>query len=326
MNKKINPKLTGKIFALSLAVASLASLYSTKATGDQEIKAMSKVGEGLNTTTFQTPQGKISVNLPEDMAAGDTLTGTVIAEAEGKSPEEKAQNTDMLNGYVVEVRKAEEPPPPENVEVAVVPKPPKTKKTHPPKAKPTDHTIGCLLPALGSVIELVLVKDNNEMCSNEIPIPKMPTSTCPTNGCMMPQVGQCGHPVTIKTPCDGSFNNSGVTIGDKPCELLAEGPRSMVAKSPTNVVGPSQIKMNEGKHTATGKFTNLRVKLAAQKLVLQKGESTTMTVTVFGMEGLSGPVKLHLQNNTPGNVSVDGGNSQDIMIQAPGRGQMPIHR
>ncbi len=326
MNKNINPKLTGKLFALSLAVASLASLYSTKATGDQTIKAMSKVGEGLNTTTFQTPQGKISVNLPEDMAAGDTLTGTVIAEAEGKSPEEKAQNTDELNGYVVEVRKAEQPPPPENMEVAVEPKPAKGKKK-PPKAKCTDHSIGCLLPALGNAIELVLInKDNTDVCSNEVPIPKMPTSTCPTNGCTMPQVGQCGKPVTIHTPCDGSFNNSGVTVGDKPCELLAEGPRTMIAKSPTNVVGPTQIKMNEGKHTATGKFTNLRVKLAAQKLVLQKGESTTMTVTVFGMEGLTGPVKLHVQNNTPGNVSVDGGNSQDIMIQPSGREQNLIRR
>ena len=52
----------------------------------------SEVAGGLNTTIFATPRGKIRVNLPDDMAPGDTLSGTVIAEPQGKDDKERAAN------------------------------------------------------------------------------------------------------------------------------------------------------------------------------------------------------------------------------------------
>jgi prefoldin subunit 5 len=39
--------------------------------------AGTNTANGLVVTTFDTPQGKIKVNLPDDMAAGDTISGTV---------------------------------------------------------------------------------------------------------------------------------------------------------------------------------------------------------------------------------------------------------
>lgn len=67
-------------------------------------KAEVKSGHGLQTATFDTAQGKIRVYLPDDMAAGDTISGTVIAEPKGGTDEERRRNADTLNGYVVEIQ------------------------------------------------------------------------------------------------------------------------------------------------------------------------------------------------------------------------------
>src|SRR5262249_5792964 len=60
-----------------------------------------KTANGLFVSTFDTPQGKIKVNLPDDMAAGDTISGTVDIEPAGKNDAERAQNQTELNGEVV---------------------------------------------------------------------------------------------------------------------------------------------------------------------------------------------------------------------------------
>src|SRR5258708_36101071 len=64
---------------------------------------------GLTTTTFYTVQGTVSLNLPDDVAAGDTISGTVISEPKGTTKDEQSKNQDSLNGYVVEVAKQEMP-------------------------------------------------------------------------------------------------------------------------------------------------------------------------------------------------------------------------
>ena len=61
------------------------------------------VASGLSTTTFDTLEGTVTVNLPDDLAAGDTISGSVIAEPKGKTGDEQAKNQDELSGYVVEV-------------------------------------------------------------------------------------------------------------------------------------------------------------------------------------------------------------------------------
>src|SRR5215831_3041873 len=80
-----------------------------KKSGDNTMKkgtkvsysAGSEVANGLVVTTFTTPQGKIKVNLTDDVAAGDTITGTVQAEPNGSNDNERAQNQAELNGYVI---------------------------------------------------------------------------------------------------------------------------------------------------------------------------------------------------------------------------------
>jgi hypothetical protein len=61
-------------------------------------------GDGLRIVTFDTLQGRVIVNLPDDMRAGDTISGTVVAEPKGQTPEERAKNMSILSGCVIEVQ------------------------------------------------------------------------------------------------------------------------------------------------------------------------------------------------------------------------------
>ena len=58
---------------------------------------------GLYTLKFDTPSGQLKVNLPDDMRAGDTISGTVVPEPNGSTDEERKTNRGMLEGYVVEI-------------------------------------------------------------------------------------------------------------------------------------------------------------------------------------------------------------------------------
>ena len=77
--------------------------YWTKGNGERlgEVKTgnptsmpapASTTRDGLRIVTFDTLQGRVIVNLPDDMRAGDTISGTVIAEPKGNTPEERAKN------------------------------------------------------------------------------------------------------------------------------------------------------------------------------------------------------------------------------------------
>src|ERR1700674_3454685 len=66
---------------------------------------------GLVNTTFTTPSAKITVTLPDDIAAGDTISGTVVAEPAGKNDAEKQHNAAELTGYVIEVGDKKTPVP-----------------------------------------------------------------------------------------------------------------------------------------------------------------------------------------------------------------------
>jgi hypothetical protein len=62
-----------------------------------------KTAGGITTVTFYLEPGKLAVNLPDDIRAGDTISGTVLAEPKGQVPEERAKNHSVLVGLAVEI-------------------------------------------------------------------------------------------------------------------------------------------------------------------------------------------------------------------------------
>ena len=65
--------------------------------------AQTQTSNGLRTITFDATPGQIKVHLPDDMRAGDTISGTVYAEPKGQTEEERAQNRAMFGDYKLEI-------------------------------------------------------------------------------------------------------------------------------------------------------------------------------------------------------------------------------
>jgi hypothetical protein len=106
-----------------------------------------------------------------------------------------------------------------------------------------------------------------------------------------------------------------VRIGNSDAKLLAESPRKVVIESPRDVVGPTTIEVKENNTSTTGQFRNLKIDLTAPKTSLLKGESTELHVQVTGLEGLTQPVNVQLQNQSPSTVQLSGGNTQTQTVR-----------
>ncbi|MEE9251773.1 MAG: hypothetical protein V3U74_00245 [Thermodesulfobacteriota bacterium] len=289
-------------FHLGLTVVFLivsATALPVGALAKKGFSARTDTSWGLHTATFRTPHGNVKVNLPDDMAAGDTLSGTVVAEPFGENEREWQRNEDELNGYVVEVEKKKTTVSGKILKIAVP------------------------VTIAGGVVSLILRDSKGKkLASTMVPVnptpPAIERPPVPTEDDFhLPTVGQPGRPVEIEGPFDGDFDTTGVEIGGEEVDILAESPRKTVVLSPKDVVGPTTIKLTEGDVTVSGTMHNLRVRLSAPKTKLLRGEETTLGVNVSGLEGITEPVMLNLYNETPEVVNMEGGNAQTISI-APG--------
>lgn len=232
----------------------------------------SEVRSGLRVTTFAAPQGKIRVYLPDDIAAGDTISGTVFAEPSGKTEEERKKNGDTLNGYVVDVAGS--------------------------SAKP-GQVLKFLVPIGACVLSLGRQSHN---------VPVRTTAPPPHPQFLLPNLAQAGRPLEIQGPFDGSMENTTAMLGGTPAAVLAESPRACVLNNPLMEPGPQTCEIHEGSKTASGPFQNLGLRLSAPKTNLMRGEKTNVTIAVVGLSGLSQdayPLAIELTNLSPDVVKFD---------------------
>jgi hypothetical protein len=249
------------------------------------------IESAVRTIILNAARGKIKISLPSDVAAGDTISGTVIVEPSGKDEKEKQQNADELNGYVIEVNSKHFPVSGGVIQQFVIP------------------------PSLVRPPEIILLDPKgNKVSSAPLPVrPRPNTNTTPSF--VIPQLGQSGNPISITGPFDGDSSNTKVQVGGVSAKVIAESPRNVIIETPGTVVGPSNITVNENGQQSTGNFRVLKIDLTAPKTSLLKGESTELHVEVQGLQGITEPVPVQLQNQTPSNINLTGGNTQNIVIQ-----------
>lgn len=80
-----------------------------------------------------------------------------------------------------------------------------------------------------------------------------------------------------------------------------------------NVTGPLNLTLTEGTQRATGIYRSVGVSLTAPKTNLFKGERTTLTVRVSGLQDIAHPVPLTLDSS--GAIAMQGGSFQPLSIQ-----------
>lgn len=291
--------------------------FQTKAQAQQQnapqpvsLKVNTKnIGGAFELTAETLLYGDVNVYLPDDMAAGDTISGTVVAEPKGNTEEERARNQDRLEGLVVEIGDQ--------------------------KVDAAQGAFKWIVPnAPVKLIRIIEAASGRELAKTPVPLStpmiKPPTAkTTQPGNFQLPTIGQQGRAVEITGAFDGDFSNttlswkSATQDSEKNAEnvagafrLLAESPRKGVFRSPANTTGQIEINLKEANAEIKGMYRNVGVSLSAPKTNLLKGERTTVTVMVVGLEGLTQSIALLLV--TQGVVQMDGGNTQFFPIPQSG--------
>lgn len=239
---------------------------------------------GLETIEFSVPEGKITVLLPDDLCAGDIISGTVSTEPIG-SGQQKQKNSDVLEGMVISLGDSN-------------------------STTDKDHEKWILLETLSTTVEVALRDKSGKQIS---------TATIPLNyGAEGPSTSpfavdpiiQSGKPIQICGPFDGNAGNSKVSLGSgSPTAVIAESPRSCVVATTPQQNGPLNVTVNENGTTTEHKTHVLSIQLSAPKTDLLRGESTDLRVRVTGFEGLGEdayPIPIELTNLTPSIIQLEG--------------------
>lgn len=284
---------------LSIAIVALLLFYSNQ-TSAENLPAFQTEGarNGIKEIVLNSAAGKVRISLPDDIRPGDTISGTVSAEPKGETKDEIYKNSAELMGTVVEIAGARQ-------------------NTWEKVGEKLQSTIKFVLTAGTAPTGLLKSAAGTPISNFNVPVSSIgittPQVSSPTpEDFKLPVLGQTGRPVQIHGPFDGNFDNTSVKVGNQPAQLLAESPRKAVFKSPENVTGQTEMAMKEGNVAATGRFRNVGVNLSAPKTNLMKGEKTTITVAVSGLEGITGNIPVTIV--TTGTVNMQGGNMQNILI------------
>jgi cell division septation protein DedD len=204
-------------------------------------RVLAETDIGLYITIFQVPQGRIKVYLPDDMALGDTISGTTIEEPAGKTEEELRRSLDELDRYFVGIEKEK---------TAV-------------NRKVLNWTIPGFLNR-GLAYLTLRDKSGKEVARAQVPV-RNKAFTIERSiihspwEYECPNMGRAGRPTQITGPFDGSFSNTEVKIGGQEARLLAESPRKLVVESPEEIMGLTDIELKEGDVVVKRRFNNLRV-------------------------------------------------------------------
>ena len=106
----------------------------------------------------------------------------------------------------------------------------------------------------------------------------------------IPPTAQGGRPMRITGPFDGDSSNTSLTATVSTAPVLAESPRTVIVTSPSQT-GPTNITADANGAEAKGQLRNIGVSLSAPKTTLRRGERTTTTVEVQGLQNLSKPAR-----------------------------------
>ena len=245
-----------------------------------------QVSGGISTASFTTAEGRIQVHVSADAAPGDTISGVVLAEPAGKTPQEQQANLGTLTGLVVELEG-------QRTKVA---------------SKQYEWTVPAAL-RVGRAI-LTLRRPDGRMVS-QVPVPIDPQPPLPRGpgqtGVALPSDLQIGRPATIRGRFDGSLRAKSVDVGGIPAELLAASPRQVVFRTSQTTFGEVPIRFTDNGQPTEAMTRAMGVRLTATSTQLVKGQRANLTTTVTGLGGITEPVTLTFRNLSPTNVQIEGG-------------------
>jgi hypothetical protein len=271
-----------RICASVVALASSATLLMRAQTAEVSVQTTGPV----HTAAFQTPQGIVRVHVSSDAAAGDTISGMIVAEPVGATPQAREANLRQLANSVVEWQSQRAPVSARRYEWQV------------PVGLRTGY--GALM---------LRDRDGKLLSQASLPIDPVPApatrgpSTVPAFE--LPTEGQKGAPAVILGRSDGSLTGKTVTLGETEVDLLAASPRQLAFRVPATALGPAPVRFASADGVTEGTLRVLGISMNATSTQLGGGQRATLTITVSGLNGITEPVTLTVLNRSAAIMQVE---------------------
>jgi hypothetical protein len=243
-----------------------------------------QVSGGVSTASFTTPQGRVLVHVSADAAPGDTISGVVLAEPAGATPQEQQANLGVLTGLVVEMEKQQ--------------------------AKVAERRYEWTVPIVLRMGKATMtLRDADGRVVSQLPVPVDPQPALPgagTGTVDLPRDIQVGRPATIRARSDGTLRRKLVEVGSMQADLLAASPRQVVFRVTETPFGEVPVRYSDNGKVTEGRIRAMGVRLTATGTQLIRGQRATLTTTVTGLAGLTEPATLSYRNLSPAIVQIEG--------------------
>lgn len=270
----------------ALSVFVCLAVFATSGAEALGSKVFKEIDQALASVTFDTSGGLIRCNLPADLRAGDTISGTIQMEPDGSNDSYKQRSLKKLNDYILFVGKQE--------------------------VYARLGTFRLTVPADTTSLEIRLSNKKGANLGSETIEVAPATSEPEPAGYRVSSFVEANKPVAISGDFPGDFRMNEVTVNDQAATPLAQSPRSLVFLPPENMSGTLKLRLKEGKHLFRGEFTALSVSLSMVTNKVERGKSHSLLVRVVGLKDNAPSVMVKVQNLTPQVVNLEGGDVQSV--------------
>lgn len=255
--------------------------------GSGQVEFTASRQPGLQIYQAKTVHGKVIVQLPDDMRPGETISGSVISDpAPSKDPEKVKRNRAALDALQLAFAGM--------------------------NFLGGDQYFQAKLP---STPQAMLILAGEKEITGSTPVEVLAEGRQGTFASpLFPEYLRAGEFQRIPGNFDGSRANTAVMLGDTELPILAESPGGVVTMIPGEIAGIQTLTLTENGETFEKELHVIRLDMAADAATLRKGQSTTLHVSVSGMEGIAQPVTVEIENLSPAHVSLTGGNYQELVI------------
>ena len=244
---------------------------------------------GLNTHSLIFPNGSnLKINFPNNIAVGETFSGTVQTEIAGKDAKLRARNQAEIDKSVLlvggeQVRAAE------TIFTRSIP------------------------PQYNAAEPFVVLKvKGKEVIRVQLPVSQTPAPS-PAHA-QLPTCGQIGRNIVLMNRSDGIIAPTDYgSIDGTLLQPLAKSTSMSVMENSSHVAGVTELKYREQGRQFSNLFVNLGVVLTSPNTSLRPGQTTNMDLVVSA-PGIQQDVLLDLVNDTPGIVTIGGSDRQHFTI------------
>ncbi len=232
----------------------------------QAAPSFSKNAEkGVHIAEFKTKAGVVRIFLPDDIAAGDTVSASIALYPAGVTRDTMDGNLGILSGYIIETSFFKVPAGQKSVKITV-----------PRNAAGTEMRFtlrDASMKSLGSA-SVPIALSSPGRGNEDAPTPY--DYQCPL-------VGQAGRIVEIKGPFDGDFATTDFKIGSKEAKVVAESPRKLVFESPSDVIGSVEVVLVERNVEVRRPYTCLQVLKIGEGDTVPVGSAAGTSAPALGM-------------------------------------------